>query len=249
MKHRFNPRQSNVIFEEKEQRLHIIIESKQLIISSLELSDKQNCFDIFGDPLVMEKYADGLPYTEEKKQDRFNMWTNRWQNHDPFSAYKVIEKKSGEFIGIIGIGQESRGESELFYALKTSHWGKGYGKEMVQSMLHSLVPQLMIRGYKCMSAHLKMIEADVDQKNEASLKILRRIGFQQTGFKQRFGSERAFFQISAKQLKNQYLGFFNRLNQQQYQAKRLQHLNDEAEITMAEMAASPFGQRLNQSSK
>ena len=219
MKRSTTPLDHTITIQSNLDALHILIETGRLYIRSLEEHDEKNCFSLFSDPVVMAKYADGNPYTEEKKKERFERWVKRWKNHDPFSAYAVLDKEFGNFVGIIGIGQVTRGEADLFYAMNHSYWGKGYGREMVEAVTQSLIPKLMLRGYTCMYTSLKKIEADVAEDNIASLKILKAVGFKEKGSVYRFNSDRVFFQLEANTLKSRYNSFFTNRNKSNFKKK------------------------------
>ncbi|MDP1603791.1 MAG: GNAT family N-acetyltransferase [Legionella sp.] len=236
-----NPLHHDISIKENDEGLQIIIQTERLIIRSIELKDEKACFDLFGDPDVMKKYADGLPYTEEKKKSRFEMWTKRWKEHDPYSAYMVFEKESGHSVGIIGIGHAARGESELFYATFPDCWGKGYGTVMVRAVVQSLVPRLMMRGYKPGHGSLKKLEADVDMDNPASHRILLKVGFQQTGLVNRFGAWRQSYSVFSKQLINEYHHFFDNKDRAASKEAYLRSVDEGVDVTVAEMAASSFG--------
>jgi RimJ/RimL family protein N-acetyltransferase len=70
-------------------------------------------------------------------------------------------------IGIIGCDDSL----EIGYALGRPYWGHGYMAEAMAILLCHF-----------WSKDIKAITADVDPRNEASLKLLRSFGFQESGF-------------------------------------------------------------------
>ena len=62
--------------------------------------------------------------------------------------------------------------AELGYALGRLHWGQGYMHEALQALL----------SYAFETLDLRRLEADVDPRNELSIKSLERLGFQREGF-------------------------------------------------------------------
>lgn len=71
-------------------------------------------------------------------------------------------------IGTAGIFDEANGEIELM--LHRDYWGHGYMSEALSAM----IPIFWQRG-------LEKLVADVDPRNEGSIKVLNQIGFVQTG--------------------------------------------------------------------
>ena len=62
--------------------------------------------------------------------------------------------------------------AEIGYALGRAYWGKGYMQETLKAILN----------YAFTVLHLHRIEADVDPRNDASVRTLERLGFQREGY-------------------------------------------------------------------
>ena len=65
----------------------------------------------------------------------------------------------------------SNRRAELGYALGHDHWGRGYMREALETLLDFAFTTL----------NLRRLEADVDPRNEASIRTLVRLGFQKEG--------------------------------------------------------------------
>ena len=61
--------------------------------------------------------------------------------------------------------------AEIGYVLRSDYWGQGHANAAVRSLLR----------YARDDMHLRRIEADVDPRNEASLRCIERLGFQREG--------------------------------------------------------------------
>lgn len=61
----------------------------------------------------------------------------------------------------------SASRASIGYVLGTEHWGRGYAREAVEALVRYLVDV----------AHLRIIEASVDKRNERSVRLLRNRGF------------------------------------------------------------------------
>lgn len=240
MKHKINPLRHNVEFETNG-ILSINVETPRLIIRSITDNEEIDYIKLLGDPEVMKKFATGKPYGVEQVKELLKMWTDRWEAHNPFSGYAIFEKHSKKFIGVITIRNSDRGECKTAYIFHRAFWGKGYGNETAEAVFQSLIPQLMLRGYKSYYKHLKKVVATARLDNTASQKILTGVGFKNDGEIYEYDAWRYSFSLWAKQLRNDYQNFFNRKDNRIYQQKFFREVNEGADETAIEMANSSFG--------
>jgi RimJ/RimL family protein N-acetyltransferase len=88
----------------------------------------------------------------------------------------IIEKKDGSKIGfivhfhVLHLGTGTK-QLEIGYTLVPSERGKGYGTEALEIMVD----------YLFLSKDVMRIQAQTDQRNAASQKILERVGFKKEG--------------------------------------------------------------------
>ena len=75
----------------------------------------------------------------------------------------------GKLIGHAGIWM-AHTAPELVFMIDTAYWNKGYMTEV----LETLIPIFWQKG-------LRVVHADVDPANKASLRVLRKMGFEQVG--------------------------------------------------------------------
>ena len=75
----------------------------------------------------------------------------------------------GKLIGHAGIWMPNT-DNELVFMIDNTYWGQGYMTEV----LETLVPIFWEKG-------LDVVHADVEPENEASLWVLRKVGFKQVG--------------------------------------------------------------------
>ena len=66
----------------------------------------------------------------------------------------------------------SNGRAEIGYAMGSAYWGKGYMNEALKA--------LIVHAFDVMN--FRRLEADVDPRNDASIRTLERLGFQREGF-------------------------------------------------------------------
>jgi RimJ/RimL family protein N-acetyltransferase len=86
----------------------------------------------------------------------------------------IIEKKDGSKIGFIShfyVLHVAGRQLEIGFSLVPSERGKGYGTEALQIMVD----------YLFLSKDMMRIQAQTDQRNKASQKILEKVGFKKEG--------------------------------------------------------------------
>ena len=82
--------------------------------------------------------------------------------------YSPRSSANGKVIGKAGIWNAD--DQEIGFLLNSSYWGKGYMSEALATIL----PHIWKQG-------VREIVADVDPRNDASLRSLKRFGFRETG--------------------------------------------------------------------
>lgn len=150
------------------------IETKNLILRHLNLSDLEGLFELDSNPIV-HKYLGNNPVKtieQSKKGIEFNI-----QQHIDrgIARWATIEKSSGDFIGWSGL----RLNSDLTYNNKTNfydvgyrfiprYWGKGYATEssiIAVDYFFNIMKKDLLCGIS-------------ETRNIASNKILQKIGLQ-----------------------------------------------------------------------
>jgi ribosomal-protein-alanine N-acetyltransferase len=248
MKHKINPLRHHIQFYTKD-NLHIQIKTERLVIRSTMQEDEENFAAMTADPIVMEKFGTGVSWEEKNVKDRMSIWLKRWKDHDPYSAYSILDKKSGEFIGIITIGHSSPGESEPSYIINRRFWGKGFGSEAADAVFQSLIPRLMMRNYDLENKPLKKLVATARLDNPASQQMLKGVGFKEEDKIRKFGNWRFLFGMFAKQLRNEHQNFFIKRDQKLNQQEQARLRNTGVGVTLEDMAASDFGQQSHTAKK
>jgi ribosomal-protein-alanine N-acetyltransferase len=87
--------------------------------------------------------------------------------------WAITDRENGAFLGSGGFWRWDKRSfrGELGYDLGSAHWGKGLATEALAAMLRY--------GWETMKLH--SAEANVDPRNEASLRVLKKLGFVQEG--------------------------------------------------------------------
>lgn len=149
-----------------------MLDSARLRLRPLADSDVDEVFATFGDPEVMRYWS--FPAFRERTQAEQFMATIR---HD-FAArtsvlWGIARREDDVLLGtcrLFHFESEHR-RAEIGFALRRGDWGRGLASEAVAAVLDfAFGPLSLIR-----------VEADVDPRNERSIRLLERLGFQREG--------------------------------------------------------------------
>lgn len=130
-------------------------------------------YAVFSDPLVT-RFWSGAAWTD--RDEAVQSMAAIQAGYADHSAVKFgIElRATGELIGNAGLhhffGQNRR--CEMGYALGSRHWGQGYAGEALRALL----------GYGFAELDLNRVEADIDPRNDASGRVLEKLGFKREGY-------------------------------------------------------------------
>lgn len=139
----------------------------------LEESDVPALFRVFSHEEVM-RYWSSLPMQSADEAAALLAHIRRCFDEKSLFQWGVVLHETNEVIGTCTLAQlDSRNRrADLGYALARDHWGRGL-------MLEALCA-LFDFGFGELNLH--RLEADVDPRNEASLRLLERLGFTREGF-------------------------------------------------------------------
>ena len=128
-----------------------------------EQSDQDDLHGVFSDPEAM-RYWSTLPHSDIAQTAGFIAAMQGL--HDREGSEFVVEL-DGRAIGKAGIWDRP----ELGFILHRAFWGRGLGSEAASAVIG--------HGFDTMA--LDEVTADVDPRNEASLRLLSKLGFEETG--------------------------------------------------------------------
>jgi RimJ/RimL family protein N-acetyltransferase len=142
-----------------------VIETQRLFIRPFTRADAEELLEIWGDP-ANERFIGEVSAPSSVAQVR--AWV------DEGMPWGVWEREGGALVGDCGLFfDEGHGEWELAYGFRRNRWGRGYASEAAEACVR--------HGFERMG--LEKIVADVDPANAASVRVLEKLGFQQTGEK------------------------------------------------------------------
>lgn len=152
--------------------VHLQLTTPRLILRPLVEADVPALFAIFSHPEVM-RYWSSPPLTETGQARHLlqNIQVGYQSGED---WQPGIERRSDNaLIGtctLFAFHAASR-RAEIGYALGRSYWGAGYMAEALTALIT----------YAFDTLDLHRLEADIDPRNNASARLLERLGFQKEG--------------------------------------------------------------------
>jgi RimJ/RimL family protein N-acetyltransferase len=150
-----------------------MIETGRLRLRPARVEDAEDLFAVFSDPRAM-RYWDSLPHVEVAQTRR---WLEGMVRLDPAGSADFVVERGGRAIGKAGcwrVGPSPWGAGvagEIGFILHPDHWGQGIASEA----LAAAIPEVLRR------LDVARLEADVDPRNAAALRLLRRFGFREVG--------------------------------------------------------------------
>jgi ribosomal-protein-alanine N-acetyltransferase len=148
------------------------IRTSRLAIRLVRQEDLPSLLEINADDTVT-RY---LPYESWRGLEDAQQWLDRavarlaageaWQ-------FVIVQRASGRIIGscLLFHFDLPNGRAELGYLLGRQHWGAGYMREAAAALVN----------FAFGTAGLRRLEAEIDPRNEASARLLKRVGFIKEG--------------------------------------------------------------------
>jgi RimJ/RimL family protein N-acetyltransferase len=148
------------------------IEAARIRLRHLEESDTDSLFEIFSDREAM-RFWSTPPFTirDEAAQLLAEIHDNFRQK--TLFQWGIAQKSDDRVIGtttLFRLDEQSR-RAEIGYILNRCFWGSGYIHEALTALLDFAFGQL----------RLNRIEADIDPRNQASQRVVERLGFRREG--------------------------------------------------------------------
>lgn len=158
------------VFERIYQRFYgipwMILQTKRCLVREITIQDVDVLYEIYKDPSIT-RYMESLYEDREKEREYTKKYIANVYRFYGYGIWIVEDKESGEIIGRAGIEQKEEDCPELGYMISASYQGKGYAYEVCRAILQYAGKELGI---------LKII-SQVQKGNEASVKLLKKLGF------------------------------------------------------------------------
>lgn len=149
------------------------LETERYMLRAVTLEDAPDIFHILSDPRVM-RYLARQPMTSlEEAVQRVQSHHTTFQNQEGI-IWGVASREGGQLIGtcVFWHLNKEHFRAEVGYILGAEWWGQGVMTEAVSAVLTF--------GFTTMGLH--SVEAQLDPENDASRRLLEKLGFVQEGY-------------------------------------------------------------------
>jgi RimJ/RimL family protein N-acetyltransferase len=149
------------------------INTNRLLLRAITMDDVDDVFAIFSHPEVMRYWSTPPLENKEATIDLVEGIQLGFASGQ-LMKWGLALPANDRLIGTVTLFQPNfaHRRTEMGYALGRPYWGQGYMKEALRAVVD----------YAFNSLDFHRIEADVDPRNEASLRTLERLGFKREGY-------------------------------------------------------------------
>jgi RimJ/RimL family protein N-acetyltransferase len=155
--------QGQEVEQTKEDRLNTVLRTARLVLRRPRPADARAMHECLSDPMAM-RYWSTLPHIELAQSEAWVADTITALAAGDCDDFFI--ELDGRVIGKAGLWNGD----EIGFMIHPSAWGKGYAREALQAV----IAHAFAKGHT-------QIRADVDPRNNRSLALLTRLGFQETG--------------------------------------------------------------------
>jgi RimJ/RimL family protein N-acetyltransferase len=146
----------------------IIIETERLILREMVLEDAKDMFRLHSNPEVQRYTGEDVITSLEDIPDKIKEFQNRDKNLG-FGRWITILKKENQVVGWSGLAYLPEfNDIDIGYRFLPEYWGIGIATEASRAIL----------SYGFNSLKLKKIIAIAYKENEASIKVMKKVGMQ-----------------------------------------------------------------------
>jgi RimJ/RimL family protein N-acetyltransferase len=149
------------------------LSAPRLRLRALTPADADDVFAVFADPLVMRYWSSPPMTSPDQAAGYIGQICDWFASRGGLQWGIALAAEDDRIIGTVTLCAFALAHRrcELGYALGADHWGQGYAGEALRRVLDFAFDDL----------DLARIEADVDPRNDASIRLLERLGFQREG--------------------------------------------------------------------
>jgi RimJ/RimL family protein N-acetyltransferase len=148
------------------------LQTPRLTLRSLEPSDVADVFAVFADPMVMRYWDGAVMITLPDAMKYIDHIHHAFRRRELFQ-WGIADRETNTVLGTCTLTHVAANHerSEIGFAIRQERWGQGLGSEAVAA--------IVVFAFDTLNLH--RIEADVDPRNERSLRLLDRLGFHREG--------------------------------------------------------------------
>lgn len=145
-----------------------VVETRRLTVREITVDDASHVLELLNDPGYLRYIGDRkVRSIEDAREYIRNCVIGSYDLHG-FGMYLVLAKRHGEAVGMCGfVRREGLDDVDIGYALLGVHCGFGYALEAARAVLE----------YGRATLGLERVVAITSDDNEASMRLLRKLGF------------------------------------------------------------------------
>ncbi len=152
----------------------VTLSTRRLLIEPLRTGDAPELYAVLRDPRIYAFLPEDPPPSVDVLRSRFERWTRGPERpaREVWINWTVRTRAEGKAVGTLQatiFPTEAR--ALIAYVLSPDLWGQGYAQEGVRALVDWLFSRQGIRH----------VEALVDRRNDRSLRLLHRLGFEHVG--------------------------------------------------------------------
>ena len=149
------------------------LRAPRLTLRTLIEADVADVLAVFSDPRVL-RYWDGPLMTTHQDAMQYIERIHYGFRRRELMQWGIADAATDAVIGTCTLAHLSitHERAEIGFALRQNRWGQGLGSEAVTAAIDFAFKEL----------GLHRVEADVDPRNERSLRLLERLGFRREGY-------------------------------------------------------------------
>ncbi len=201
---------SKISFHFSFKSLQVQIETERLYIHSYRDNDFENCLSLYGDQEITKYFDYGKPLSrDEVNQLILEKGHKYFAKGEPYGLFSIFNKEDMSFIGqfdLMPIGEP--GVVEIGCILHNQSQNQGFCTEIIKTFINDYIEELNYRNFKCNGLSIIKVIATAHPKNNASNKIVKKIGMAFEKFEKRFGNPRLWYSyiLPTQVVKNQIIG-------------------------------------------
>lgn len=150
----------------------MLFQSERLNFRVMTVDDAPLMLEVLNTPEFLQFVGDRNLHTLEATQTRIQEHLLPQQDRLGYSMYHVSLRETGEPVGMCGlIRRDGLDDTDVGYAFRPAHYGKGYATEAVRAVLE----------YARRTLGMRRVVAIVDPSHAASIHVLNKAGLSKVG--------------------------------------------------------------------
>jgi RimJ/RimL family protein N-acetyltransferase len=149
------------------------LKTNRLSLRWIRAEDVDDFYAVYSNPQVM-RYWSTPPLADKEAASKLISEIQRDVESREILKWGIALSDTDKLIGSVTLFHLdfTHRRAEIGYAQGRAYWGQGYMQEALKAVI----------GYAFTELKLHRIEADVDPRNDASVRTLERLGFQREGY-------------------------------------------------------------------